>query len=393
MAHGPLLPLLHSHNPGPQGSALLRARVTASQSPRATLVRAGVTASRSPRVTLLRPLSQPEITAVPQPDRGIWAGAQHGSGRAAGSLGVPRRASRGHRALLAAAWLRPRPQHSRRASSVPSIRGVPWPAGQDPSRSRRAAPGAWQQGMTIMRPDPEDVPRLDLGKKVSTPQDLMIEELSLRNNRGSQLFQQRQRRMQRFVFEHPSGYRKLPGLGVGGSRCTEKGDPEGTANEWMAGEDAGDQQTYHSELHVAALPQGGPPEVPKKTEKVLQMSKVLNPDALAPGYSGPLKEVPPEKFNVTAIPKGYRSPWQELLSDKDNTVHGKNQPPVRPSPWDFKSFNRTPAPFDRALVSDLFSVPAVDLDNLSVLEVISHRPNFNRAAQGWVRILPESDDL
>ncbi|KAK4814319.1 hypothetical protein QYF61_014833 [Mycteria americana] len=425
------------------------------------MLRAGVTASRSPRVTLLRPLSQPEITAVPQPGRGIWAGAQHGSGRAAGSLGVPRRASQGHRALLAAAWLWPRPQHSRRASSVPSIRGVPWPgrgAGQDPSRSRRAAPGAWQQVMTIMRPGPEDVPQLDLGKKVSTPQDLMIEELSLRNNRGSQLFQQRQRRMQRFVFEHPSGYRKvglrliprlragqhfpssrslcreaiprgagglsagrprsaaryaktkgeqrwldglgvemgkhqLPGLGVGGSRCTEKGDPEGTANEWMAGEDAGGQQTYHSELHVAALPQGGPPEVPKKTEKVLQMSKVLNPDALAPGYSGPLKEVPPEKFNVTAIPKGYRSPWQELLSDKDNTVHGENQPPVRPSPWDFKSFNRTPAPFDRALVSDLFSVPAVDLDTLSVLEVISHRPNFNRAAQGWVRILPESDDL
>ncbi|NWI32333.1 MYOZ3 protein, partial [Sula dactylatra] len=225
-------------------------------------------------------------------------------------------------------------------------------------------------------------PRLDLGKKVSTPQDLMVEELSLRNNRGSQLFQQRQRRMQRFIFEHPSG-----------SHHTKTGDPEGTSNEWMVREDAGGQQSYHSELHVAALPQGCPPEVPKKTEKVLQMSKVLNPDALAPGYSGPLKEVPPEKFNITAIPKGYRSPWRELLGDKDNTVHGENQPLVRPSPWDFRSFNRAPAPFDRALVSDLFSVPAVELDNLSVLEVISHRPNFNRVPQGWVRILPESDEL
>ncbi|XP_064314559.1 myozenin-3 [Phalacrocorax carbo] len=250
--------------------------------------------------------------------------------------------------------------------------------------------------MTIMRPGPEDAspaPRLDLGKKVSTPQDLMIEELSLRNNRGSQLFQQRQRRMQRFIFEHPSGYKELPGLGAGGSHHTEKGDPEGTANEWMAGEDAGGQQSYHSELHVAALPQGGPPEVPKKTEKVLQMSKVLNPDALAPGYSGPLKEVPPEKFNITAIPKGYRSPWQDLLGDKDNTVHGENQPPMRPAPWDFRSFNRTPTPFDRTLVSDLFSAPAVELDNLSILEVISHRPNFNRVPQGWMRILPESDEL
>ncbi|XP_074740064.1 myozenin-3 isoform X1 [Strix uralensis] len=247
--------------------------------------------------------------------------------------------------------------------------------------------------MTIMRPGPEDVPQLDLGKKMSTPQDLMIEELSLRNNRGSQLFQQRQRRMQRFVFEHPSGYKEFPEPGAGGSHRTEKGDPEGTANEWTAGEDADGQQSYHSELHVAASPQGGPPAVPKKTEKVLQMSKILNPDALAPGYSGPLKEVPPEKFNITAIPKGYRSPWQDLLSDKDNAVHGENQLLLRPSPWDFRSFNRTPTPFDKALLSDPFSVPAMELDNLSVLEVIAHRPNFNRVPQGWVRVLPESDEL
>ncbi|NXV79375.1 MYOZ3 protein, partial [Atlantisia rogersi] len=231
-------------------------------------------------------------------------------------------------------------------------------------------------------------PRLDLGKKMSTPQDLMIEELSLRNNRGSQLFQQRQKRMQRFVFEHPSSYGEHP------DSCPGQGSlPTLTDSAPQAGQDAEGQQSYHSELHVAASPQGGPPEVPKKTEKVLQMSKVLNPEALAPGYSGPLKEIPPEKFNVTAIPKGYRSPWQQLLGDKDNAVLGVNQLPVRPSPWDFKSFNRTPTPFDRALVSDLFSVPPLELDNLSALEVISHRRDFNRAAQGWVRILPESDEL
>ncbi|NXG59398.1 MYOZ3 protein, partial [Hemiprocne comata] len=231
------------------------------------------------------------------------------------------------------------------------------------------------------------VPQLNLGKKMSTPQDLMIEELSLRNNRGSQLFQQRQRRMQRFVFEHPSGYREV------GLQLSPQLQARQPFQPLQGRKDAEGQESYHSELHVAASPQGGPPKVPKKTEKVLQMSKVLNPDALAPGYSGPLKEVPPEKFNVTAIPKGYRSPWHELFSDKDNAVHRENQLPVRPSPWDFKSFNRTPAPFDRALVGDLFSVPTLELDNLSALEVISHRPNFNRAAQGWVRILPESEEL
>ncbi|NWV74211.1 MYOZ3 protein, partial [Dasyornis broadbenti] len=231
-------------------------------------------------------------------------------------------------------------------------------------------------------------PQLDLGKKMSTTQDLMIEELSLRNNRGSRLFQQRQKRMQRFVFEQPSSSRQ-----VGGSHHTGKGDPEGAVNEQMVRENAGGQENYHSELHVAASPQGGPPEVPKKSEKVLHMSKILNPSALAPGYSSPLKEIPHEKFNATAIPKGYRSPWQELFGDRDDAVHGKNQPPMRPSAWDFRSFNRTPAPFDRALVGELFSLPTIDLDNLSVLEVISHRPNFNRVAQGWVRILPESEEL
>uniref|UniRef100_A0A8C5XA30 Myozenin 3 n=1 Tax=Malurus cyaneus samueli TaxID=2593467 RepID=A0A8C5XA30_9PASS len=216
-------------------------------------------------------------------------------------------------------------------------------------------------------------PQLDLGKKMSTTQDIMIEELSLRNNRGSRLFQQRQKRMQRFVFEHPSGSRQV------GLRT--------------AGENAGGQENYHSELHVAASPQGGPPEVPKKSQKVLHMSKVLNPSALAPGYSSPLKEIPHEKFNATAIPKGYRSPWQELFGVMDDAMYGKNQPPMRPPAWDFRSFNRTPAPFDRAMVGELFSLPTVELDNLSVLEVIAHRPNFNRVAQGWVRILPESEEL
>ncbi|NWZ20753.1 MYOZ3 protein, partial [Asarcornis scutulata] len=226
-------------------------------------------------------------------------------------------------------------------------------------------------------------PQLDLGKKVSTPQDVMLEELSLSTNRGSQLFQQRQRRMQRFVFEHPSGYKKV------GAQPRAAG-PE--AFPPQAGDTEG-QQSFHSELHVAASPQGGPPEVPKKSERVLQMGRVLNPDNLAPGYSGPLREVPPEKFNVTAIPKGYRSPWQGLLGDKDKAAGRENQLPLRPSYGEFISFNRTPTPFDRAVLSDLFYVPAAELDPLSGLELLAQRPNFNRVPQGWARVLPESDEL
>lgn len=32
-----------------------------------------------------------------------------------------------------------------------------------------------------------------------------------------------------------------------------------------------------------------------------------------PGYGGPLKDIPPEKFNSTAVPKSYHSPWEQAI--------------------------------------------------------------------------------
>uniref|UniRef100_A0A8C6V3Z4 Myozenin 2a n=1 Tax=Neogobius melanostomus TaxID=47308 RepID=A0A8C6V3Z4_9GOBI len=46
----------------------------------------------------------------------------------------------------------------------------------------------------------EDV-EVDLGKKVSVPKDIMLEELSLSSNRGSRLFKSRQRRSEKYTFE------------------------------------------------------------------------------------------------------------------------------------------------------------------------------------------------
>uniref|UniRef100_A0A3Q2R175 Myozenin 2b n=1 Tax=Fundulus heteroclitus TaxID=8078 RepID=A0A3Q2R175_FUNHE len=42
---------------------------------------------------------------------------------------------------------------------------------------------------------------MDLGKKLSTPKDIMLEELSLLSNRGSRLFKMRQRRSDKYTFE------------------------------------------------------------------------------------------------------------------------------------------------------------------------------------------------
>lgn len=43
---------------------------------------------------------------------------------------------------------------------------------------------------------------LNLGKKISVPKDVMMEELNLSSNRGSRMFQERQRRAEKFTLEN-----------------------------------------------------------------------------------------------------------------------------------------------------------------------------------------------
>lgn len=57
----------------------------------------------------------------------------------------------------------------------------------------------------------------------------------------------------------------------------------------------------------------------------------------SPGYAEPLKGVPPEKFNHTAIPKGYRCPWQEFISYRDYQSEGRSH---TPSLAEYRNFNK-----------------------------------------------------
>lgn len=43
---------------------------------------------------------------------------------------------------------------------------------------------------------------MNLGKKISVPKDVMMEELNLSSNRGSRMFQERQKRAERFTLEN-----------------------------------------------------------------------------------------------------------------------------------------------------------------------------------------------
>ncbi|XP_062045694.1 myozenin-3 [Lepus europaeus] len=242
-----------------------------------------------------------------------------------------------------------------------------------------------QKGLAMSAPGDlsEPVPLLDLGKKLSVPQDLMIEELSLRNNRGSLLFQKRQRRVQRFTFELPDSQR----LSLAGSA---KKKALGTAEPGTVSVANGPEaQSYRSELHVFPGSPGGLDDA-HGTGALAESTR--SPSALAPGYSEPLKGVPPEKFNHTAIPKGYHCPWQEFISYRDYLGDSSSH---TLSPASYRNFNKTPVPFGGPLVGEAIpraSTPFVP-EPFNGLELLRLRPSFNRVAQGWVRNLPESEEL
>ncbi|XP_028445004.1 myozenin-2 isoform X2 [Perca flavescens] len=203
---------------------------------------------------------------------------------------------------------------------------------------------------------------LNLGKKISVPKDVMMEELNLPSNRGSRMFQERQKRVERFTLENAAN----------GAYST---------NNNVYSEAVPPPQTIPE-------PQGG------KENQAFSI----------PGYSGPLKEIPHEKFNTTIIPKSYSSPWSQALGDNTELLNALNtqlpQLPQRLQPSNYRCFNRSALPFGGAMASrrviPVIGFEAVESQNLPgiALERMCRRPNFNRAPKGWgCDFCPESNEL
>ncbi|TSL34590.1 Myozenin-2 [Bagarius yarrelli] len=209
-----------------------------------------------------------------------------------------------------------------------------------------------------------DASDMDLGRKLNTPKEIMLEELSLASNRGSRLFKMRQKRSEKYTFEsiqNPSIHMSVPV-----SEITVNGE--------------GVDQASNT-----------PPNTPDP-------HPMPNPDCIAPGYGGPLKDVPTEKFNNTAVPRSYISPWEQaLISDPSlaDMMH-LQMPKSEPEPeiLQYKSFNRVATPFGGFGFTPKNPVKSVEFDflpNSSSLPPpdvptgpVSSRPSFNRTALGWV---------
>ncbi|XP_058272280.1 myozenin-2 [Hemibagrus wyckioides] len=210
---------------------------------------------------------------------------------------------------------------------------------------------------------------LDLGKKISVPQDIMMEELNLRSNKGSRMFQARQKRSEKFTLE-----------GAG-----KQADDQSETSYHQATEELTDKA--HSSTKV------NPPERNNLLAKLHHsVAKKGSPSVLAPGYSGPLKEIPPEKFNVTVIPKSYCSPWEEQSDSKSMLVTISSnlpEPPQKLVPANYRCFNRAPMPFGgtsggtRTLPLPGFELLQAYTEPTLTWERMCARPNFNRIPRGW----------
>ncbi|XP_012774120.1 myozenin-2b isoform X1 [Maylandia zebra] len=213
---------------------------------------------------------------------------------------------------------------------------------------------------------------MDLGKKLSTPKDIMLEELSLLSNRGSRLFKMRQRRSDKYTFE----------------------SIQNEANALLSN-DILNMNTHSVEIKVEPPANGNIANAEKKDSVTTT-----------------------EKLNPTATHKSYHSPWEEaLLRDPDLAETLKLKMPAadpRSELPEYKCFNRVATPFggfEKVSRGITFKLPEVDLNPPRYPELQDaglKRPTFNRTAQGWISegthliiptitlepiSVPESDDL
>ncbi|XP_052348502.1 myozenin-1-like isoform X1 [Oncorhynchus keta] len=205
----------------------------------------------------------------------------------------------------------------------------------------------------ITQDDEESNPEaseFDLGTKINTPKDTMLEELSLLTNKGSKMFRMRQQRVEHFIVtnENMQNLQQLvPSLG-----CETTAPPL-------------TQELEHEEDKEA--------EEEKKRQQYVQT---------------------------------YVSPWERAMRGDESltsTMHHHMAGPHTPHDMPkFKSFNRTALPYggsENAGGHLTFEPPEIQFAQLEAESLhslqgdIRSRPSFNRTPIGWVCNLEDNSHI
>ncbi|XP_077586304.1 myozenin-1a [Stigmatopora nigra] len=252
------------------------------------------------------------------------------------------------------------------------------------------------------------ISEFDLGKKIGTPKDIMLEELSLLKNRGSKMFKMRQQRVEKFIYENN------PDMFIGDSMDElQKFVP-------TAGGQSG-SQTIHlggyllskdaSQLHYGGMVFGGgapvpPPKPGSKGGEVgdgvgvgegqggAQHGKAGKDGGSGEGSTQ--KDGGKDDVSKMHI-KTYTSPWEKAMKGDEGllaTLKG-----FMPGPGGqidlrkFKSFNRTAMPYggyEKALQFMKFQMPETEKTKVVAEPTLVYghdlklRPSFNRTPIGWL---------
>ncbi|KAM6897750.1 myozenin-1b [Xenentodon cancila] len=184
---------------------------------------------------------------------------------------------------------------------------------------------------------------LDLGTKIKTPKDVMLEELSLLKNKGSKMFKMRQQRVEKFIV------------------------------------------TNENLLNLENLLM--PPPVPPKPEMPKEEKEEETVD----------EEAEKAKRRKEYV-RTYVSPWERAMKDNEElkaTMKACMPGPIviHPDLPQYKSFNRTALPYgglEKASKMLTFELPEVngaseELEPLPTMQPdMRSRPSFNRTPIGWI---------
>ncbi|NXH12130.1 MYOZ1 protein, partial [Bucco capensis] len=251
---------------------------------------------------------------------------------------------------------------------------------------------------------PQEVTKLNLGKKISIPRDVMLEELSLLTNKGSKMFKLRQLRVEKFIYENnPDAFtdnsvdhfqKFIPSGGHYGEDA--HGYAHGQTVEGVtAGHHGSSKQQYPSGPARLGSKEGSRHSEGERAgesagsgEGECHLTRVFYLPLFTDGKSGGKK--------ITVF-KTYISPWERAMGispeDKSQfTIDLLSYSPKADFPH-YKSFNRTAMPYggyEKAAKRMTFKVPQFDMcpvlpESLMIYnQNFSNRPSFNRTPIPWM---------
>ncbi|MFT7805958.1 myozenin-1 isoform X2 [Arapaima gigas] len=256
----------------------------------------------------------------------------------------------------------------------------------------------------------------DLGPKISTPKDIMLEELSLLKNKGSKMFKMRQQRVERFIYENNpdvftsesmENFQKLvPTLG---------GQMMDVGGHMVSGQMVG----HSGRLGRAPIP---PPKPGSLAKGVLVMGTGGTAVAVASaggargtsgaadgqgivGQGGSIHQqvksgtgaAMDKSKKKREYVKTYISPWERAMKGDEGLMATMKVempgPVVQRELPKYKCFNRSAMPyggFEKASQLMTFQMPEVDVTSeepqpaVVYQHDVASRPSFNRTPIGWV---------